>query len=100
MASWLRIRNGSQVRLTAFGEVTWDKSGRKDLNLRPHGPEPCALAKLSYAPSFTYRIRLLDLVNANSADSGGLARVQSAVGRRQEAVCVRCQLLTANCLLE
>jgi integrase len=27
-------------------------SGRKDLNLRPHGPEPCALAKLSYAPYF------------------------------------------------
>src|SRR3954453_8567808 len=27
------------------------KSGREDLNLRPHGPEPCALAKLSYAPS-------------------------------------------------
>src|SRR5205823_2795191 len=26
------------------------KSGREDLNLRPHGPEPCALAKLSYAP--------------------------------------------------
>ena len=26
------------------------KSGRVDLNLRPHGPEPCALAKLSYAP--------------------------------------------------
>src|SRR3954453_20415265 len=27
------------------------QSGREDLNLRPHGPEPCALAKLSYAPS-------------------------------------------------
>ena len=26
------------------------QSGREDLNLRPHGPEPCALAKLSYAP--------------------------------------------------
>src|SRR5262245_61597720 len=26
------------------------ESGREDLNLRPHGPEPCALAKLSYAP--------------------------------------------------
>ena len=22
------------------------------MNLRPHGPEPCALAKLSYAPVF------------------------------------------------
>ena len=28
------------------------KSGQEDLNLRPHGPEPCALAKLSYAPFF------------------------------------------------
>src|SRR5438045_1266248 len=26
------------------------QSGREDLNFRPHGPEPCALAKLSYAP--------------------------------------------------
>src|SRR5437879_4559030 len=26
------------------------KSGREDLNLRPPGPEPGALAKLSYAP--------------------------------------------------
>ncbi len=25
-------------------------SGREDLNLRPHGPEPCALAGLRYAP--------------------------------------------------
>ena len=25
-------------------------SGREDLNLRPHGPEPCALADLRYAP--------------------------------------------------
>ena len=26
-------------------------SGQEDLNLRPHGPEPCALTRLSYAPS-------------------------------------------------
>ena len=26
------------------------KSGRQDLNLRPPGPKPGALAKLSYAP--------------------------------------------------
>ncbi len=26
------------------------KSGRLDLNQRPHGPEPCALSRLSYAP--------------------------------------------------
>jgi hypothetical protein len=29
-------------------------SGRQDLNLRPLGPEPSALAKLSYAPSFLH----------------------------------------------
>jgi hypothetical protein len=28
------------------------KSGRQDLNLRPPGPKPGALAKLSYAPCF------------------------------------------------
>ena len=33
--------------LTSF----YFESGREDLNLRPHGPEPCALAMLSYAPS-------------------------------------------------
>ena len=27
------------------------KSGREDLNLRPHGPEPCALTELRYAPN-------------------------------------------------
>ena len=27
------------------------ESGREDLNLRPHGPEPCALAGLRYAPN-------------------------------------------------
>src|ERR1700738_4919538 len=43
------MRNGSpQVNATSRRLL---KSGRKDLNLRPHGPEPCALAKLSYAPS-------------------------------------------------
>ncbi len=26
------------------------KSGREDSNLRPHGPKPCALTGLSYAP--------------------------------------------------
>ena len=26
------------------------QSGREDLNLRPHGPEPCALTGLRYAP--------------------------------------------------
>ncbi len=31
------------------------ESGRLDSNQRPHGPEPCALAKLSYAPWSLYR---------------------------------------------
>ena len=30
------------------------QSGRQDLNLRPHGPQPCALAKLSHAPNSKY----------------------------------------------
>jgi integrase len=34
------------------------ESGRLDLNQRPHGPEPCALAKLSYAPWSPYRSRI------------------------------------------
>src|SRR5258708_4610893 len=29
-------------------QIPW--SGQEDLNLRPHGPEPCALTRLSYAP--------------------------------------------------
>ena len=27
------------------------ESGRRDLNSGPHGPEPCALAGLRYAPN-------------------------------------------------
>ena len=34
----------SHAPWTAFADV----SGWQDLNLRPHGPEPCALARLSY----------------------------------------------------
>src|SRR5258708_4343220 len=30
-------------------------SGQEDLNLRPHGPEPCALTRLSYAPGVRTR---------------------------------------------
>ncbi len=33
------------------GEGSIVKSGRADLNRRPHGPEPCALSGLSYAPT-------------------------------------------------
>ena len=31
-------------------------SGREDSNLRPHGPEPCALARLRYAP-YLFKLR-------------------------------------------
>jgi hypothetical protein len=41
------------------------ESGRLDSNQRPHGPEPCALAKLSYAPWFVYRRTGSHFVNAN-----------------------------------
>src|SRR5947199_6381359 len=34
----------------AFAEPQIPWSGQEDLNLRPHGPEPCALTRLSYAP--------------------------------------------------
>src|ERR1700751_697296 len=42
------------------------QSGRLDLNQRPHGPEPCALAKLSYAPWFLYRRRVNRFVNGSA----------------------------------
>jgi hypothetical protein len=32
------------------------KSGREDLNLRPLGPKPSALARLCYAPIFMFSI--------------------------------------------
>src|SRR5262249_48405504 len=38
------------VLLTKVRRMVYVKSGRLDSNQRPHGPEPCALAKLSYAP--------------------------------------------------
>src|SRR4029077_2040969 len=34
------------------------QSGRQDSNLRHHGPKPCALAKLSYAPKKSRRSRI------------------------------------------
>ena len=50
------IEHLTNSRLNGFRKGLYEvlmipKSGREDLNLRPHGPEPCALAKLSYAPS-------------------------------------------------
>jgi hypothetical protein len=43
-----RLIQGSSYRHETTGEK-W--SGRKDLNLRPPGPEPGALARLRYAPT-------------------------------------------------
>src|ERR1700733_7443475 len=43
----------TQLNLMIRKEKKW--SGRKDLNLRPPGPEPGALARLRYAPTPTLR---------------------------------------------
>jgi hypothetical protein len=37
------------MKLLNLKGIKW--SGRKDLNLRPPGPEPGALARLRYAPT-------------------------------------------------
>jgi hypothetical protein len=37
------------------------KSGRRDLNSGPHGPEPCALAGLSHAPNVWIIIEAIPL---------------------------------------
>ena len=44
-------RPHGQVKLGIRAADGWLKSGRPDLNRRPHGPEPCTLAGLSYAPN-------------------------------------------------
>ncbi len=33
------------------GLFSFKVSGRQDSNLRPHGPKPCAITGLRYAPS-------------------------------------------------
>ena len=51
----------------------WNKwSGRKDLNLRPPGPEPGALARLRYAPTLAqedYSLKLHHKVSTAVASS-------------------------------
>ena len=44
-----QIQNGKENKKRHQNEMSF-LSGRADLNRRPHGPEPCALAGLSYAP--------------------------------------------------
>src|ERR1700684_3755415 len=51
-------------------EIKW--SGRKDLNLRPPGPEPGALARLRYAP--TVCARAAQISHANQARIAQLPR--------------------------
>ena len=46
----VEVPDGNVQRLRIL--VLRDWSGRKDLNLRPPGPEPGALARLRYAPNF------------------------------------------------
>src|SRR5262249_29723528 len=46
-----RTSQRGKVHLTCVRQGNYAESGREDLNLRPFGPEPNALAKLSYAPS-------------------------------------------------
>src|SRR5262245_26384151 len=55
-------KRGGMIGAVDRGELSWreTKSGRQDSNLRLHGPKPCALAKLSYAPRSDFRLRLFD----------------------------------------
>jgi hypothetical protein len=45
-------------------------SGRKDLNLRPPGPEPGALARLRYAPNLIHHFTLVYAPSRASATAG------------------------------
>ena len=54
------------------------KSGRQDLNLRPSGPKPDALAKLSYAPD----VSQISLGRGTFNVNGGIAAGESEVHHR------------------
>jgi hypothetical protein len=65
--------------LLAFGQ-----SGRQDLNLRPSGPKPDALAKLSYAPGRKTVPRCFQGVNGETpAEDGGFTHERLASGAPQ-----------------
>src|SRR5574341_2374118 len=51
--SWMAGMSDGRPRLrnTNAPETGVEWSGRRDLNPQPHGPEPCALAKLRYSPT-------------------------------------------------
>src|SRR3990167_2263549 len=64
-------------------------SGWTDLNCRPHGPEPCALAWLSYTPTGKppYGIRqLIGLSRRLLASSGGGYTAREATHARADAL--------------
>ena len=50
--------------------MTYVKSGRQDLNLRPSGPKPDALARLSYAPGEWTLPRCFQGVNGEDTPEG------------------------------
>ena len=48
--AWSRGKKPGVIAAFTRGQEK-SKSGREDSNLRPHGPEPCALTGLRYAPN-------------------------------------------------
>lgn len=80
--------NHPSLRRTAFGlpsKHQFDKkSGRQDLNLRPSGPKPDALAKLSYAPGEMTVPRCFQGVNGETpAEDGGFTPGLPDSGREE-----------------
>ena len=53
------------------------KSGLQDLNLRPHGPQPCALAKLSQTPNQP----LYSITRSGSCKDGNSGKSETEQGR-------------------
>ena len=51
------------IPLIGINMILGEKSGQRDLNPRPPGPKPGALAKLRYAPlkSRSFRVQPLDV---------------------------------------
>jgi hypothetical protein len=68
-------------RFASWFEEKW--SGRKDLNLRPPGPEPGALARLRYAPTATLMLQTKRELQLNTGDCrrGTLIRREEAFAK-------------------
>src|SRR6266404_7127042 len=78
--SWKLASRNEMIRK----EKKW--SGRKDLNLRPPGPEPGALARLRYAPNDTLRPALSKRelqLNTSDCGWGTATRVRTACRKRE-----------------